>query len=68
MPRRHVAMALPVCLPAVHIPVRVDRGILEPIARQVMMVHKTGWHCHNANFVVTGGVGGCRYDNLRCHQ
>ena len=24
--------------------------------------------CHNVNFVVTGGTGGCRYDNLRCHQ
>ena len=24
---------------------------------------------HNdANFVLTGGTGGCRYDNLRCHQ
>ena len=24
--------------------------------------------CHDAKFVVTGGTGGCRYDNLRCHQ
>ena len=24
--------------------------------------------CHDANFVVTGGTGGCRYDNIRCHQ
>ena len=23
---------------------------------------------NNANFVVTGGTAGCRYDNLRCHQ
>ena len=23
--------------------------------------------CNNANFVVTGDTGGCRYDNLRCH-
>ena len=24
--------------------------------------------CHDANFVVTGGTVGCRYDNLRCRQ
>ena len=23
--------------------------------------------CHDANFVVTGGTGGCCYDNLWCH-
>ena len=25
-------------------------------------------NCHDANFVITGGTVGCRYDNLRCHQ
>ena len=25
-------------------------------------------NCHDANFVITGGIVGCRYDNLRCHQ
>ena len=24
--------------------------------------------CHDAKFVVTGGIGSCSYDNLRCHQ
>ena len=24
--------------------------------------------CHDANFVVTSGTVGCRYDNLRCHK
>ena len=24
--------------------------------------------CHVVNFVVTDGTGGCRHDNLRCHQ
>ena len=25
-------------------------------------------NCHDANFVITGGTGGCHYDNLQCHQ
>ena len=25
-------------------------------------------HCHDANFVITSGTGGCLYDNLQCHQ
>ena len=25
-------------------------------------------HHHDADFVVTGGTGGCRNDNLQCHQ
>ena len=25
-------------------------------------------NCRDGNFVVTGGTGGCRDDNLRCHQ
>ena len=24
--------------------------------------------CNDANFVITGGTGGCHYDNLQCHQ
>ena len=24
--------------------------------------------CYDANFLVTGGNAGCRYDNLQCHQ
>ena len=24
--------------------------------------------CHNAKFVIAGGTGGCRNDNLLCHQ
>ena len=24
--------------------------------------------CHNVNFAVIGGTGGCPYDNLLCHQ
>ena len=24
--------------------------------------------CDDANFVVTGGTGGCHYDNLQFHQ
>ena len=24
--------------------------------------------CHVVNFVITGGTGGCQYDNLQCHQ
>ena len=25
-------------------------------------------NCHDAKFIVTGGTGGCRFDNLRCRQ
>ena len=25
-------------------------------------------HCHDAKSVVSGGIGGCRYDNLRCRR
>ena len=33
-------------------------------------VIRTGnWVCfYDANFVITGGIAGCRYDNLQCHQ
>ena len=33
-----------------------------------LMTHSPPESCHNANFVITGGTGGCHYDNLWCHQ
>ena len=39
----------------------IHREIL--VARTMIMVNHP-----DANFVITGGIGGCRLDNLQCHQ
>ena len=33
----------------------------------IYILHKT-MGCHDSNFVITGGTGGCHKDNLRCHR
>ena len=34
----------------------------------VFIIPMSSASCHNANFVITGGTGGCHKDNLQCHQ
>ena len=48
-------------------------GNSEPCYIKIMPLCRLGQtlkmkSCHDANFVPTGGTGGCYYDNLRCHQ